>query len=1166
MSYRRPAFHARLDLLASSCLHSPKRYKPRLTPSSFRNILVRRHFFNPTQTRFFVSMKPPIERVTDKLEAPALDNRSYRVIRLPNKVEALLVHDPDTDKAGAAVNVNVGSFSDDDDMPGMAHAVEHLLFMGTKKVITPVQRLILTNVSQYPRENAYNEYLTAHSGYSNAYTAATETNYYFEVAASAEPGSDATTNGVPSSPLYGALDRFAQFFIAPLFLSSTLDRELKAVDSENKKNLQSDNWRLAQLNKSLSSPKHPFHHFSTGNLQTLRDEPRKRGVDVRKEFIKFHDEHYSANLMKLVVLGKDSLDDMENWVGELFAGAHNKNLPQKRWDGLSPLTKNELMTQIFAKPVMDQRLLDIYFPFQDEEHMYETQPSRYISHLIGHEGPGSILAYIKAKGWGNELSAGLMTVCPGSAFFTVVIKLTEEGLRLYEEVVKVVFQYISLIKEVPPQKWIFDEIKGMAEVDFKFEEKQSASNFVRSMSSTMQKPLPREWLLSATDLLRRWDPEAIATALNYLRADNYRLTIVSQTYPGEWDQKEKWYGTEYKVQPIDPKFAAAVKKAEETTSNNRLPDLHLPHRNEFIPSKLTVEKKETEEPMKAPKLIRNDETVRTWWKKDDRFWVPKANVFVTLRNYLASSVPANNVKTRMYCALVKDALVEYSYDAEIAGLEYELGEYYVGMGIDISGYSDKISVLLEKVLVTMRDLEVRPDRFKIVKERLVRGYRNHDFQQPYHQVGEYSNWLVSDKGWINEQYLAEVTQLTAEDISCFYPQLLRQVHLEILCHGNMYKEDALRLTNLVESTLKPRILPQAQWSVSRSLILPPGSDYTFRRTLGDPANVNHCIEYYIHIGSCVDRDLRAKILLFGQMTDEAGFDQLRTKEQLGYIVFTGPKSAATTMGYRVIIQSEKPTEYLEERINAFLAMFSRSLEAMSQEEFDSHKKSIINKRLEKFKNLDQESNRFWSHISNEYLDFLQREHDVAYIKPLKKSDMVEFFNHYIHPTSPSRAKLSVHMIAQSSPKNVAGNISPAEQKEKIISMLGKYLTAMGVNADLKALSSCFDAVDIVGGDQAAIIEAVATYLVEDAQVPEDDANAILEQGQQLLGTILPSLGIEVKQSVDGIDGAEDFPEAPPVKKTTLIENVRDYKASLETTPGRRPVCDLSEFEDTDPKL
>ena len=136
MSYGRLALHARLDLLASSFLHSPKIYNPRLTASSFRNISIGRHSFNPTQTRLFASMKPPIERVTDKLEAPALDNRSYRVIRLNNKLEVLLVHDPDTDKAGAAVNVNVGSFSDEDDMPGMAHAVEHLLFMGTKKVST----------------------------------------------------------------------------------------------------------------------------------------------------------------------------------------------------------------------------------------------------------------------------------------------------------------------------------------------------------------------------------------------------------------------------------------------------------------------------------------------------------------------------------------------------------------------------------------------------------------------------------------------------------------------------------------------------------------------------------------------------------------------------------------------------------------------------------------------------------------------------------------------------------------------------------------------------------------------------------------------------------------------------------------------------------------------
>jgi hypothetical protein len=68
-----------------------------------------------------------VERLTDRLETPSLDDRKYRVVRLlPNQLEVLLVHDADTDKASAAMDVNVGNFSDEEDMQGMAHAVRIL--------------------------------------------------------------------------------------------------------------------------------------------------------------------------------------------------------------------------------------------------------------------------------------------------------------------------------------------------------------------------------------------------------------------------------------------------------------------------------------------------------------------------------------------------------------------------------------------------------------------------------------------------------------------------------------------------------------------------------------------------------------------------------------------------------------------------------------------------------------------------------------------------------------------------------------------------------------------------------------------------------------------------------------------------------------------------------
>lgn len=86
----------------------------------------------------------PVTVVTESLEKPSLDDRDYRVVRLPNGLEALLVHDSDTDKASAALDVNVGNFSDETDIPGMAHAVEHVSRRGKPWIEFPCFVFLLT--------------------------------------------------------------------------------------------------------------------------------------------------------------------------------------------------------------------------------------------------------------------------------------------------------------------------------------------------------------------------------------------------------------------------------------------------------------------------------------------------------------------------------------------------------------------------------------------------------------------------------------------------------------------------------------------------------------------------------------------------------------------------------------------------------------------------------------------------------------------------------------------------------------------------------------------------------------------------------------------------------------------------------------------------------------
>lgn len=771
------------------------------------------------------------------------------------------------------------------------------------------------------------------------------------------------------APLYGALDLFAQFFIKPLFLEDTLDRELRAVDSENKKNLQADNWRLHQLNKSLSNKKHPFHKFSTGNYKVLRDDPIERGVKIRDAFIDFYKKHYSANRMKLAVLGRESLDDLEAWVTELFSDVPNQDLPQLRWDDVPALTKEELGTQIFVKPVMDMRSLDIYFPYPDEDELYEAHPSNYISHLIGHEGPGSLLAYLKAKGWANGLGAGPMAICPGTAQMSISLRLTEDGLKNYQEVVKAVFQYIAMIKDQPPQEWIVEEMKKLQEVDFRFMQKIPASRTTSAIVGTMQKPYPRDRLLSAGRLIWKFDPAAIQKGLDHLRTDNFRMTIVSQEFPGDWDQKEKWYGTEYKYEKIPQGLMKELEQISKASASQRPAELHLPAKNEFVPSRLDVEIKETDTPLVQPKLIRSDENVRAWWKKDDQFWAPKANVKVCFRSALVNVSAMTAVLNQLFRELVEDSLTEYSYDAELAGLSYEISNHAQGIDVSVSGYNDKMAVLLEKVLLAMRDLEVKEERFNIIKDRLLRGWRNFDFQQPFHQVGTYSRWLVAEKGFVVNELLEELPSVTADDVRNFFPQVLRQMHIEVLTHGNLYREDALKMTDLVESVMKPKRLPASQWPIRRSLVLPAGSNYVYQRTLKDPANVNHCIDYEVFTGVNTDRSNRAKLLLLAHMIDEPCFDTLRTKEQLGYVVQSGATIAATVSGFKIVIQSERPCEYLEKRIELFLTSFGKTLESMSDTEFEGNKVALINKRLEKLKNLNQETGRFWHHITSEYYDF-----------------------------------------------------------------------------------------------------------------------------------------------------------------------------------------------------
>lgn len=209
---------------------------------------------------------------------------------------------------------------------------------------------------------------------------------------------------------------------------------------------------------------------------------QEKGLNIRDELLKFHQEWYSSNIMGLAVLGKQSLDELEALVLKFFTPILNKSIAAPSWTS-HPYTAENNQTKTFLTPVKDLRNLYITFPIPDQHDNHKFGAGHYLGSLIGHEGKGSLLSELKARNWVNSLTAGVSGGSKGYAFFIVYVDLTVEGLDHVDDIIELVFQYIQMLKEVGPLQWVFEEVKSINNMSFKFKEKQSTHSCVSSLAS-----------------------------------------------------------------------------------------------------------------------------------------------------------------------------------------------------------------------------------------------------------------------------------------------------------------------------------------------------------------------------------------------------------------------------------------------------------------------------------------------------------------------------------------------------------------------------------------------------------------------------------------------------------------------------------------------------------
>ncbi|KAL0453102.1 UNVERIFIED_CONTAM: Insulin-degrading enzyme-like 1, peroxisomal [Sesamum latifolium] len=964
--------------------------------------------------------------ITDEVQIikPRNDKREYRKIVLQNNLQVLLISDSETDKCAASMDVRVGSFSDPEGLEGLAHFLEHMLFYASEK---------------YPLEDSYSKYISEHGGSTNAFTSSEHTNYYFDV---------------NPDCFEEALDRFAQFFIKPLMSADATTREIKAVDSENQKNLLSDVWRMNQdlnddekiyilplelngkvlkplelndaseteLQKHLSVKDHPYHKFSTGNWDTLEVRPKERGIDTREELLRFYNENYSANLMHLVIYTKDGLDKSEILVRSKFQDIRNTDRSCISFTG-QPCDSESLQILVKAVPIKRGHKLRFVWPMTPGIRHYKEGPSRCVkvktsiilsyALIVEHETffrKGNSRRQIS---WATSLSAGESDWTYEFSFFKVVIDLTDAGHEHFEDIVALLFKYIHLLQQSGPCQWIFDELAAICETSFHYQDKIRPIDYVVNVAFNMQFYPPKDWLVGSS-LPSKFNPERIQSALKELSPYNVRIFWESTKFEGLTDLTEPWYGTAYSIERLP---GSTIEQWIKTAPNE---DLHLPGRNVFIPTDLSL--KTVSEQINLPVLLRKTPYSRLWFKPDTAFSTPKAYVKIDFNCPVSGNSPESEVLTEIFTRLLMDYLNEYAYDAQVAGLYYGVTNTDYGFQVTVVGYNHKLKILLETVVHRIANFEVKPDRFAVIKvdldsisEAKQRGidhkeYQNMKFQQPYQQAMYYCSLILQDQTWPWTDELEVLPHLEAENLVKFYPLMLSRTFLECYAAGNIEPNEAESMTQQIEdiffkgSNPLSQALFASQYMTNRIIKLERGRNYFYSAEGLNPSDENSALIHYIQLNNLLSISL----------------------DQLSNLVILLNDSGVR--GVQFIIQSNvKGPGQIDLRVESFLKMFETKLYEMPSDEFKSNVNALIEMKLEKHKNLREESGFYWREISDGTLKFDRREREVEELKRLSQKELIDFFNDYIRVGALQKKSLSVRIYGNAhSSEQQADNSQPAE--------------------------------------------------------------------------------------------------------------------------------------------
>lgn len=874
----------------------------------------------------------------------ANDDRQYSALLLPNGLQVVLVSDPSLENAAASLAVGVGSAQDPKNQMGLAHYLEHMLFLGTEK---------------YPEPSGFMKYTQANGGMTNAFTAYDRTNYMFQINA---------------SKFDEALDRFSDYFKKPTFDPQYSDKERNAVNNEWSLQKAQDGWNLFALQGVTANSANPGSQFNIGNLDTLKDKSDSVLIDEMKQF---YQRYYSANIMKLTLVGKQSLPELKILAEKYFSSIpnHNIELPEVDEPGL---TKPQMSKAIHYQSLKDLKMLWIEFPIKNNKKDWRSKPNDYLNQLLTSEEPGTLCKELRELGLAKTVGSYVESDAYGpDGFLRVQVELTDEGLQKQDEIIAAVFSYVDLIKKKGINKNYFNEFKAIAEKNFTYGPKPQPLDQAINLSMA-QFDYPVQHLLNANYFYDEYKPKLIKQLAQQLDKKNARIWYISQNEKA--NTAIPFFDSQYAIRDLsEADFSRWEKLSAEFNFN-------LPPLNDL----LSDEGKDLVKSVyKKPQKIISQPGVEAFLVHS-QYYQQEGNAALDLQ--INTEFSQASIKNRAMSYLLNDIYNKQTMSltdkASRVSLKISTGVKSANSQvISVSGYSAKLSRLLNQMLTEFVNIKISPVNFAQAQDSFRQNLENNRKDHVFRQTFGHINRLTSQTQTTSEEYLAILKEISIDDLKHYHAQVLQHSLLRLFVVGNYTdtetKEIALALTKILPGVRAPESRAVSQYVTPKKpqIIL-----------LTDEVELADSALLHAWFNEAKSDDEQAQLSVLNAIFGNAFFTQLRTNEQLGYVVTSGQYPVDDIPGFFMLVQSSNTDlPGIKARMDKFRNDYLATLERLDEKEVIAARDALIANLLQKPIDFYQEAGWYVNEFMLGKYSFDARDRYLASLKKVTKADLIAIY-------------------------------------------------------------------------------------------------------------------------------------------------------------------------------